>query len=69
MTLAEIRSMEKDWLTPAEVGEVLGCDPQGIRVSAWQDRERLGFPVIIIGHRVKIPREGFIRFMEGRGQA
>ena len=63
MTLDEIRNSTKEVLTPAEIAEVLGCDPQDIRVQARTAPERLGFPVIIIKSRTKIPRVPFLRFM------
>ena len=63
MTLDEIRNSTKEVLTPAEVAEVLGCDPQDIRVQARTSPEKLGFPVIIIKSRTKIPRIPFLRFM------
>lgn len=63
MTLDEIRNSTKEVLTPAEVAEVLRCDPQDIRVQARTAPEKLGFPVIIIKSRTKIPRVPFLRFM------
>ena len=63
MTLDEIRNSTKEVLTPAEVAPVLGCDPQDIRVQARTAPERLGFPVIIIKSRTKIPRVPFLRYM------
>ena len=65
MTLDEIKACDKPTLTPAEVAEVLGCDPQDIRVQARMAPERLGFNVAVIGTRVKVPRLAFIRWMEG----
>lgn len=63
MTLDELREYPKEYLTPAQVAPVLGCDPQDIRVQARTAPERLGFPVIIIKSRTKIPRVPFLRFM------
>ena len=65
MTLDEIKNSSKVMLTPADVATVLGCDPQSIRINARVAPERLGFPVIMIGNRVKIPRAAFIRFITG----
>lgn len=65
MTLNDLRMSTKDVLTPADVAPVLGCDPHYIRVAARQCPERLGFPVVLIGNRTKIPRIAFIKFMEG----
>ena len=65
MTLDEIRSLDREYLFPAEIAPVLGCDPQDIRVQAKQHPERLGFNVAVIGSRVKIPRRAFVTWMEG----
>lgn len=65
MTLAELKQLDKDVITPAQAAGVLGCDPQYIRIAARQRPELLGFPVILIESRVKIPRIAFIRYMEG----
>lgn len=64
-TLDEVRASGRDVLTPADVAPGLGCDPHYIRVAARQCPERLGFPVVLIGNRTKIPRIAFIKFMEG----
>lgn len=66
MTLDEIRNSTKEVLTPADVAPVLGADPQDIRVQARTAPERLGFPVIIIKSRTKIPRLPFLRYMSGQ---
>ena len=63
MTLDEIRNSTKEVLTPADVAPVLGADPQDIRVQARTAPERLGFPVIVVKTRTKIPRVPFLRFM------
>lgn len=54
---------DREWFTAAEVSGVLGADPQTIRITARQRPELLGFPVIVAGNRVKIPRIPFLRFM------
>lgn len=65
MTLNEIRNLDREFLIPKEIAPILGVDPQDIRVCAKQCPERLGFNVSVIGSRVKIPRLGFIKWMEG----
>ena len=65
MTLEEIKSMSSETITPSVASRVLGCDPQWIRIVAREHPHQLGFPVVVLGSRVKIPRVGFIRFMEG----
>lgn len=66
MTLDEIRNLQRDYLTPAQVAEVLGADPQDIRVAAKLHPERLGFNVAVVGSRIKIPRLAFIRWAKGK---
>ena len=68
MTLPAAERMGTTTLTPAQVASVLHSDPQLIRVAARQRPELLGFDVIIVGNRVKIPREAFIAFMRGKGK-
>ncbi len=65
MTIKDIELMDVITLTPAQVASVLNSDPQQIRATAKQRPELLGFPVIIVGNRVKIPREPFLKFMRG----
>ena len=65
LTLQDIKQMDKDVITPAEAAQVVGCDPQLIRLEARERPENLGFPVIIVRSRIKIPRIAFIKYMEG----
>lgn len=64
MTLADILSMDKDFLTPAEVAGVLNCSPQLIRDQADKRPELLGFHFCKVGNRIKIPRKSFIKWMQ-----
>lgn len=66
MTLDEIKACDKPTLTPADIADVLNADPQDIRVQARTAPEKLGFPVIIIKSRTKIPRLPFLRYMSGQ---
>ena len=63
MTIQEMLRSDRVYLLPADVAEVLECDPQCIRILARTDRDSLGFPVCVVGHRTKIPRIPFLRFM------
>ena len=63
MKLDEIRNSTKDVLTPRDIAEVLGSDPDDIRIQARMDPQKLGFPVIVIKSRTKIPRIPFLRFL------
>ena len=68
MTLDEIRHSEKVLLTPADVAEVLGADPQTIRTAALDNPQTLGFPVSRIGKRTIIPRKPFLAFLGEGGE-
>lgn len=65
MTLDEIKSSSKEVLTCKDVADVLACNPATLHMQAMEQPWRLGFPVIVMGSRVKIPRKPFINFMNG----
>ena len=50
-------------LTCAQVAEVIGANPDTVRWQARNDPSKLGFPVIVVGNRVKIPKRPFLRHM------
>lgn len=64
-TLQEIENCGKDILIPKDVAGYLGCHPHSIVTAAKQAPELLGFPVNIMGSRVRIPRDGFVRWAKG----
>lgn len=68
MTLDDVKAIDREYLIPREVAAVLGTDGQSIRVWARQCPEGLGFPTVCVGNRVKIPKAGFIAYMEGRAK-
>jgi len=63
MTLKEVEAMETEILTPDIVARVIGCNPQVIRIQARECPQALGFPTMIVGKRVKIPKLPFLQFM------
>lgn len=65
MTLSDIERITSDWLTPAQVASYMNSDPQTIRTAAHQRPDLLGFPVTIMGSRVKIPKMPFIKYCKG----
>ena len=65
MTLLEMKELQRDVLTCTEVSSILKCSEQTLHLQAQKKPDTLGFPVICIGNRVKIPRIAFIRYMEG----
>ncbi len=65
MTLSDIESLDTETLTPAQVAAVLQMDADAIRWQARQEPQKLGFPSICVGSRVKFPKAAFLRFMRG----
>ena len=65
MTLNELYYDSRDFLAVDDVADLLGWTPQHIRSQAHADKDKLGFPVIICGTRIKIPRLGFLAFCTG----
>lgn len=66
MTIEDIKKMDKEILTPGDVAPVLGCDPNVIRFQAKENIKQLGFPAAKLGTRIKIPKQAFIDWFEGR---
>lgn len=66
MNLDNLKRVDREWLLAREVAPVLGTDPHSIRVAARLAPERLGFPVCLVGSRVRIPKKPFIQYWEGR---
>lgn len=64
LTLEEIEALPNEVLTCAQVAPLLGANPLTIHGQATDRPELLGFPVIVAGRRVKIPKRPFIRFMK-----
>lgn len=65
MTMDEIRASGKETLTPADIAGVLHADQHTIRLTARNNPSAIKFPFTFIGTRMKIPRIGFIKWMEG----
>jgi len=65
MTINDLRNSNCVWITPAEAASILHCDPHSIRVQAHTAPDKLGYPVIVIGRRVRIPRKPFIAYVDG----
>lgn len=64
-TLEDVRRMDVDVLTPAIVGEVIGCSGFTLGRMAQEEPEKLPFPCICIGRNTYFPRSGFINWMDG----
>lgn len=57
-----LQESEKINLTAKDIAPLLGVDPQQIRLQAHEAPDKLGFPVIVIGTRVKIPCYSFLAY-------
>lgn len=64
-TMEDIEAMDREFLTPEIVAGVIGWDPYSINLQVKADPTQLGFPVSMLGTRVLIPKEGFLRFCRG----
>ena len=64
-TLAEIEAIPCEVLTCQQVSRVLCAGAYYLHEQAMKDPSKLGFPVIVHGTRVKIPRLAFIAYMKG----
>lgn len=66
MTFEEIKQSDKEFLTSADISPILKSNAYTITLTAQREPHMLGFPVSVMGKRVRIPRRAFIRFCEGR---
>ncbi len=63
MTLEQLAAIPGEILTCQQVAPILKANPGTIHQQAIEMPWLLGFPVIVAGSRVKIPKRPFIRFM------
>lgn len=63
MTLKEVEALPTEALDVKQICACIGCDPMTFRIRARSNPEQLGFPIIIIGSRIKAPKEAFLKFM------
>ena len=68
LTLKEIEALDAEMLTCAQVGPIVGVSPYSLHGQAMEMPERLGFPVMVVGRQVRIPRRAFIRWMHGTAE-
>ena len=65
MTLRDIAELERETITCKQAAAVLGMGEYTLHEQAIQRPESLGFPVLVSGRRVRIPKNAFICFMNG----
>jgi len=66
ISLADLRGMTEDTITPEIAGKVLGCTGFLLGQMCKNEPDKVPFPFICIGRKTIIPREGFINWAEGR---
>ena len=61
--LEELAKLDSVCITPEQAAPAIGCNSQWIRKMAEDEKKRnaIGFPVIRIGCRTKIPRIPFLK--------
>lgn len=62
-SLKELEQMDTVYIPPRMAAPILKVNPYSITLQARDDPSKLGFPVTVMGHRTRIHREAFIRFM------
>lgn len=62
-TIEDVKASDALFLKPADIAPLLQCNPNYIRQMAHERPELLGFPVVVIGTRTRIPRKPFLAFL------
>lgn len=65
MTLKEMELSDRYFVNAKDIADIIECAAENIRSQAKADPSKLGFPVVVIGSRVKIPRIPFIKYIKG----
>lgn len=63
MTIQELQQSEKVYVNAEDVAGLLNVNPHYIRLQAHADKTKLGFPVIVTGRRVRIPRVPLLQML------
>lgn len=67
MTIEDIRNSDKTSLTISDIGRVVGIRPDKLRYQALTDASKLGFPICVAEKTVRVPRLGFLAWLDGTG--
>ena len=59
----QIRASKAITISCVEASKVLRCKPMSLHLAAKESPQSLGFPVIMIGNHLKIPRLPFLRHL------
>lgn len=68
--LMELMKLDRDFLTPEDIADILGSNPATIRLTVKEHPEQfVQYCPIWTGNRLKFPRQRFIWCMTGGGKA
>jgi hypothetical protein len=62
-TLEDLEALPGEVLTCQQIAPILGAKADNIHQQAVERPELLGFPVIVMKSRVKVPKRAFCAFM------
>ena len=65
MTVAEVKALNRTYLTMSDIGTLVGIRPDTLLFQARQDPSRLGFPVCVAGDTVRVPKGAFLDWLLG----
>lgn len=65
LTVDEVREHGREMLTAKNVARILRMEEHAIRLRARGMGPELPFPTLVNGHRVGIPKAGFLAWMSG----
>lgn len=60
---ARLAAMNKTFYVATDVALIVERDPAAIRAQAHEEPHKLGFPVVVTGRHVTIPRAAFLDFV------
>ena len=58
-----LRALDKPFFVPTDIAPILSCEPYTINLTVYSDPARLGFPTMLTGRRVRIPRAAFLDYV------
>ena len=64
--LKKIEESNEAFILCEDIGRLLGITPQCIREQAKKSPQHLGFPVVVVGNSIRIPRVPFLQFVKGK---
>lgn len=67
--IEKIQALDSATIDAETAAAALGCKAHSLRQAARQRPELLGFPTIIMGSRVRIPRVPFLKALLGKDGA